>query len=111
MFFLNLFLSINKIYKKNIYHKLPYSKPLEGTESILNNLQKNDLENFYNTNYKPDNLIIAFVGDIYEARAVQLVEEKFCSFTGKFVNNTVAEDEHLNPEKKVYIVKKPGAVQ
>lgn len=101
----------SRIYKKNIYHKLPYSKPLEGTESILNNLQKTDLENFYNTNYKPNNLIIAFVGDIDEARAVQLVEEKFGSFTGEFVNNTVAEEENLNSEKRVYIVKKPGAVQ
>jgi zinc protease len=78
----------SRIYKKNIYHKLPYSKPLEGTESTLNSLQKSDLQNHYNTFYKPNNLIIAFVGDIDEARAVQLVEEKFGSFTGEFVNNT-----------------------
>lgn len=100
-----------RIFKKNIYHKLPYAKPLEGTESILNSLQKSDLQNFYNNNYKPDNLIIAFVGDIDEARAVKLVEEKFGSFTGKFVNNAKIEDETINSGKKVFIVKKPGAVQ
>ena len=101
----------SRIYKKNIYHNLPYSKPLEGTENTLGLLQKNDLQNFYNTYYKPNNLIIAFVGDIDEARAVQLVEEKFGNFTGEFVNNYELKDEQLNDSKSVYIVKKPGAVQ
>lgn len=101
----------SRIFKKNIYHHLPYSKPLEGTENILNSLQRDDLQNFYNTYYKPDNLIIAFVGDIDEARAVKLVEEKFGSFTGKFVNNANIENETMSSGKKVFIVKKPGAVQ
>ncbi|MBS1494331.1 MAG: insulinase family protein [Bacteroidetes bacterium] len=101
----------SRIYKKNIYHKLPYSKPLEGTETTLNSFQRNDMLSFYNNYYKPNNLIIAFVGDIDEARAVQLVEEKFSNFTGEFVNNTKIEDESVNNGKKVYIVKKPGAVQ
>ncbi len=101
----------SRIFKKDIYHNLPYSKPLEGTESILNSLQRSDLQNFYNNFYKPDNLIVAFVGDIDEARAVKLVEEKFGNFTGKFANNTKIENETINPGKKVFIVKKPGAVQ
>lgn len=101
----------SRIFKKNIYYKLPYSKPLEGTEKILETFQQSDLQNFYNTYYKPNNLIIAFVGDIDEARAVQLVEEKFSNFTGEFIHNAQIEDETLNPDRKVFIVKKPGAVQ
>ncbi|MBX7045837.1 MAG: insulinase family protein [Ignavibacteria bacterium] len=100
-----------RVFKKNVYAKLPYSKPLDGTEDTVSNFNRNDINNFYNSYYKPDNLIIAFVGDINEAQAVKLVEEKFGNFSGSYIHNSKIAEEKINDSKKVFIVNKSGAVQ
>jgi len=101
----------SRIFKKNVYKHLPYAKPLEGTEKTLPAFTREDMQTFYSTYYKPNNLIAAFVGDIDEAKALKMVEEKFGSMTGKFNFDYDVKEESINTERKVFIVKKPGAVQ
>lgn len=101
----------DKIFKKYIYADTPYSFPAEGTSNSLPNLTREDIVSVYKNIFRPENLIVAFVGDITPEEAVKKTEEKF----SEWKNIPVSDAEILIPVKseitRVYLTDKKGAVQ
>lgn len=101
----------DKIFKKNLYGDTPYSLPIEGTHRSIQNITREDIVAVYKSIFRPENLIIALVGDITPAEAIDKINEKF----SEWENSSAPEMKVLLPEAaektKVYLTDKKGAVQ
>lgn len=109
----------DKMFNKVIFGNSPYAYPSEGTEESIKSMTRNDVIGFYQAHYCPENLILAFVGDINEEEAVSIVNSHFSSWTEKCRNKITAPKQddtfkqyttEYSPQT-IYIVDKPGAVQ
>lgn len=67
----------SKAFSKILYLKHPYWRPVEGLEETLPKIKKDDIEKFYKKYYRPNNTIMAAVGDITLDEAVSLIEKYF----------------------------------
>lgn len=61
----------------------PYRNNTIGWESDIDNLQHQDVVDFYKKHYYPANGVLAIVGDIDRARTMARVDELFGDFAGK----------------------------
>lgn len=66
-----------KAFAKILYLKHPYSRPSEGLEDTLPKIKKEDIINFHRKYYRPNNIIMAVVGDITLEEAAALIEKYF----------------------------------
>jgi zinc protease len=103
----------DKRFNKVVFGEHPYAYPSEGTEESVKNLSKADFEDFYYNHYLPENLILAFVGDITKEQAIDIVNNKFKDFIRKIppendIKLYLIDDTKPN---SVYVVNKAGAVQ
>ncbi|MCI0448969.1 MAG: insulinase family protein [Chlorobi bacterium] len=105
-------LSEKKFYKV-LFDQHPYAYPSEGTEESVKILSKADFESFYNNHYGPENLILAFVGDITKEEAINFVNTQFSNWNKSSSENRDIKLYLIDDTKpsSVYIVNKPGAVQ
>jgi len=55
----------------------PYGRPVIGYEEDIRNLTREDIQEFYQTHYTPDNIIMAIVGDVDPNRVKELAEAYF----------------------------------
>jgi len=102
----------SKTFNKIVYRNTACSNPIEGTENSINNLMRDDFLNFYKKCYVPNNMIIAFVGDIEIEEAEEYVEENFGSYPSKEeTEEDKLPDISLSEETRVYLIEKEGAVQ
>jgi len=101
----------DKIFKKYVYGDCPYAYPIEGNHNSIKRIDRKDIENFYLKVFSPENLIVAFVGDITADEAMLKLNSKF----SKWENVRSPDDEIITPalpdSSKVYLVEKKGAVQ
>ena len=67
----------SKAFSKILYLKHPYWRPVDGLEETLPKIKKDDIVNFYKKYYRPNNTIMAVVGDITQDEAVVLIEKHF----------------------------------
>lgn len=49
-----------------LYPQSPYGRPVEGTETSVESLQRKDVKEFYERYYRPNRSIMAVVGDVSE---------------------------------------------
>ncbi|MBK8550596.1 MAG: insulinase family protein [Ignavibacteria bacterium] len=100
-----------KVFKKSVYENNPYAFPVEGNKASIKNLNREDITEFYRRIFNPENLIVAFVGDITPEEAMNKINEKFSGWK----NNPELETKPLIPahkeKTKVYLTEKKGAVQ
>ncbi|MGF1481554.1 MAG: M16 family metallopeptidase [Cyanophyceae cyanobacterium] len=61
----------------------PYKRPVIGYEEDIRNLTREDVQQFYETYYTPDNLTIAIVGDVEPERVQQLAQTYFGRYPAK----------------------------
>jgi predicted Zn-dependent peptidase len=59
------------------YNAHPYGQPIIGWMSDIENLTKTKAEEFFRRYYKPNNAIVALVGDIDPDKTIALVEKYF----------------------------------
>ncbi|MFA5573924.1 MAG: pitrilysin family protein [Brumimicrobium sp.] len=81
------------------------------TEESLKNITKADVENLYKRQFTPSGSYLVIVGDIDEAGARKVANERFGSWEGRvphIANYKVDESDHGN---QVYFINKQGAVQ
>ncbi len=103
-----------KSFLKTLYGKdHPYGQPYTGTgtEESINSINRDDLVNFYDTYFKPDNSVLIVVGDVTPDEIMPVLEETFENWQ----SGTVPEIT-IPPVKKfegshVYLIDKPGAAQ
>jgi len=88
----------------------PYAYPSIGTELSIPNIQNKNIKNLYERNFVPSNASMVIVGNLKQDQLISELESVFRDWNGTIVT----EDEKINsvqPERKVLIINKPGAVQ
>lgn len=63
--------------RQAMYGQHPYALSGLGTEETVSQLTRQDLQEYYETHFRPDNLVISIAGRITPDEAVALVEESF----------------------------------
>ena len=65
------------------YEVHPYKRPVIGYDKDIRNLTREDVQQFFDTYYVPNNLTIAIVGDVNPAEVKQLAEVYFGRYKAK----------------------------
>ena len=89
----------------------PYGRPSGGLPKTVEAITREDLQQFYQTYWKPASSALVFVGDISLAEATDLARKNFGSWSGgsaPAVNIPAAKPMGAG---KVYLVDKQGAAQ
>ncbi|MCG6138011.1 MAG: insulinase family protein [Nostoc sp. LLA-1] len=60
-----------------IYQNHPYATSVLGDEATMNGLSREDLVQYHQTYFRPDNIVISIAGRVTQADAVALVEQVF----------------------------------
>ena len=63
--------------RQQMYPDHPYGISVLGTESSVNSITRQDLEQYHQTYFRPDNLVISLSGRITKEQAVDLIEAVF----------------------------------
>lgn len=59
------------------YQNHPYAMSVLGDETTMNSISRDDLMQFHQTYFRPDNIVISIAGRVTQADAVALVEQIF----------------------------------
>ncbi|MBM4123584.1 MAG: insulinase family protein, partial [Nitrospira sp.] len=73
-------LMAGKTFKQLVFDGHPYRWPVNGTETSLPTITRADLEQFYAREYRPNQTILAIVGDITLEEAKTLVAAQFSAW-------------------------------
>ena len=63
-------------YRKILWQEHPYNRSVSGTENEIKSLTLEDVQNFYNGFYSPDNAILVLAGDI-DFQTAQVLAQKY----------------------------------
>ena len=63
--------------REMMYQNHPYALSTLGTENTVSEITRTDIQQFYQTHFRPDNIIISVVGNITKTEVIALVEEVF----------------------------------
>jgi zinc protease len=103
-----------KTFMRNLYGPdHPYGQPFtgSGTEESIKSMQRNDLLNYYRSNYFPNNSAVVIAGDITMQEATAKLEKAFGAWKeGRIESKTIAEPPSIG-STKVLLVDKPEAPQ
>ena len=89
----------------------PYGKPSGGLPKTVEAITRDDLQQFYNTYWKPASSALVFVGDISLAEATNLARQNFGAWSGGSAPAVNIPAAKPMPAGKVYLVDKQGAAQ
>lgn len=70
----------SKAFYKAVFTGHPYGVPVEGDEESVGKISREDIINFYRKYYRPNNTIIAVVGDVDLKEAGTIIETYFKSW-------------------------------
>ncbi len=101
----------DKVFRKVVYENSPYAFPVEGTEQSVRNLNRDDIKSFYEKVFVPENMLVAFVGDITPGEATAKMNENFSSWKKKSDLKTEILVPAIQDSTRVYLTEKKGAVQ
>ena len=73
----------DKAFDSIVFQGHPYAHPVNGTEKTVSQIRRKDLMAFHHAYYRPNNTIIAIVGDIRDPEALELVRKYFGAWTKK----------------------------
>ncbi|MFI5355044.1 MAG: M16 family metallopeptidase, partial [Desulfobaccales bacterium] len=71
----------SRTFAKDLYGDFPYGHPVMGTPEGLNAITPKDLAEFHRTYFRPNNAILAVVGDLTPDEARQVVTKTLGSWT------------------------------
>jgi len=96
----------SRAFYKEVFGAHPYGTPIEGDEETLKKITREDIIAFYQKYYKPNNTIIAMVGDVNPEEAIDLIETYFKSWKEEKVSfPDIPSVERLKKKEKVLIDK------
>jgi predicted Zn-dependent peptidase len=81
---------IQESFVEKLFHKHPLSWAILGHEESVKNFDRQNLIQFYDDNYSPQNMLIAAAGNINHKRLVKLLEKTFALPPINFKNNSKA---------------------
>lgn len=68
-----LFRNLNEL----LYKTHPYKREVIGKSEIIENITREEILNFYNTWYKPENMVTVIIGDVNTNDALNAVKKEF----------------------------------
>ncbi|HCA44013.1 MAG TPA: hypothetical protein DEP28_12270 [Bacteroidetes bacterium] len=87
-----------RAFKTKVFGASPYALPIEGFESTVNKINRENLVSFYKDNFIPSKLLVAFVGKISPDKAIKYIEESFghlnnpdSEIEGNFINPVISD--------------------
>ena len=73
----NIDYQVEKFFDSQVYSGTPYARPVLGYENIIATLPKEEIINYYQTYYKPNNMIVLLIGDFETEEMLNSVEKYF----------------------------------
>lgn len=70
-----------------LYTTHPYKRKVIGTNDIIGKISREEILNYYNTHYGPQNMITIIIGDVDPQHALEKVKEDFKTEPRKIVKN------------------------
>ena len=73
----NVDYQVEKFFDAQAYPGTPYARPVLGYENIIATIPKEDIIQYYQTYYKPNNMVILLIGDFETEKMLKSVEKYF----------------------------------
>jgi predicted Zn-dependent peptidase len=102
---------IGAYFSSYLYGSHPYARSFMGDERSLAAITRDDIVRYYGAHYKPDQVILAAVGDFNTAEMEKLLTEKFGGWQGKGAPANKPPDPVPFTGKKLLLVDKPDSTQ
>ena len=92
-----------------LFEKSKYGSSILGTRESLNNINQNDLEDFYQTYYRNDNMVLSVVSNLSLKEVLKKLDEK--ELTSKAEHSSTVTDEinsstNSDQERQIFTVHK-----
>lgn len=68
---------VEKFFDAEAYAGTPYARPVIGYENIIATIPKEDIIQYYQTYYKPNNMVLLLIGDFETDKMLKSVEKYF----------------------------------
>lgn len=101
----------DKIFRAEVYKNSPYALQSEGSKESVKNITTDLSKEFYKKYFRPDNLIIAMVGDISPDEAILKISSELKFDVKSNTRNPKITGPKINKGNKVFLYDKKGAVQ
>lgn len=89
----------------------PYGNNPLGTDESLKNISRDDVVDFFQTNYRPNNAVLIIVGDVKLDDVAQKIDRHFQDWKPAPVAQRTFELVSKGEKRKIFLIDKPGAVQ
>ena len=104
----------DNVFRQVIFSRTPYSHPSDGFPESIRRMRPDDLRLFHTAHYRPENAILAVIGDISAEEAFSRAEKFFGDWKGKSEVSPKAPDAASPsppPGRQILVIDKPDAVQ
>jgi len=92
-----------------MFEKHPYGEIM--TETTLSNITRDDLVDYFQTTFVPDQSYLVVVGDITKEKITEIIDNYFISWSGTAHPKINYPNPNKPAQTRVVFVNKPGAVQ
>jgi len=90
-----------------VYGDAPYGHNPAGLPSTLEKIKRDDLVKFHRTNYRPDNALLVFAGDVRPEAAFTLAQKLFGSWKGGAAAASAAVSASDTMKPRVVVIDMP----
>lgn len=85
---------------KLMYTHHPYSRRVLGSETVVENVSREEILDYYNTFYTPSNMVTLVIGDVEPQHAVEMIKKYFNSPYKKPVVKSFKHEKFLSEQKR-----------
>jgi zinc protease len=98
-------------FDKLLYGDQPYGRQLSGDEKTVRAITRDDVLNFYNSYYRPNNSTLIIIGDVHLPDIKIRLEKAFAGWKPGNAAAAKLPDQQMISKPGIYLIDKPGAVQ
>ena len=84
---------------KLMYTSHPYHRRVLGSETVIENVTREEVLDYYNTFYTPSNMVTLVVGDVDPQHALEIIKKYFNAPYKKPVVKTFKKEKFLTEQK------------
>ena len=99
----------NVVYNKVLYGEHPYGRV--NNEATIKAITRDDLVNYYESNFRPNNGVLIVVGDFDKAELKSKIEKSFANWKAGDVSARSLPAAKPIEKARIFIVDRPGSAQ
>ncbi|MBI2203030.1 MAG: insulinase family protein [Candidatus Rokubacteria bacterium] len=96
----------NQEFYRALYSRSPYQRPIIGISESIRTLKREDLAAFHGRTHVASNIIVAVVGDLRRAEAVEAIRAHFGGLPGVTAPALPGVEEVRQPDRRVKLIRK-----